>query len=103
MSRYDAAGKRTSSKVHARRGHPCSFCEKVAFGNGGHVAHARTHLRSGEAVELVKDMPYPFSPSRIFLPSGHHDQIASFLGKGYAFVPAQSGPEPSTTPARCRS
>lgn len=92
MSRYDAAGKRNSSKVHARRGHPCGFCDKVPFGNGGQVAHARTHVRSGEAVELVKDMLYPFSPSRIFLPAGNQDQIAGFIGKGYEMVAPRGKP-----------
>lgn len=93
MSRaYDAAGKRISSKTHARRAHPCSFCAKIPFGNGGQVAHARTHVRSGEAVELVKDMLYPFSPSRIFLPASNEDQIASFIGDGYAIVAPRSRP-----------
>jgi hypothetical protein len=93
MSRaYDAAGKRISSKVHARRGHSCSFCDKVSFGNGGQVAHARTHVRSGEAVELVKDLFYPFPPSRIFLPAGNDDQIARFVDDGYAIVPPKAVP-----------
>lgn len=93
MSRsYDSAGKRNSSKVHSRRSHPCSFCEKAPFGNGGRVAHARTHVLSGEAVELVKDLFYPFPPSRIFLPAGNTDQIASFIADGYAIVAPRSRP-----------
>jgi len=44
-------------------------------------------VRSGDAVELVKDMIYPFPPSRVFLPTGNEDQIAGFLSDGYAMVP----------------
>lgn len=40
--------------AHARRGHTCSFCGRVVFGNGGQVSHGRGHVRRGEAVEVVK-------------------------------------------------
>lgn len=67
MSAYDAAGKRNSSKTHARRGHPCSLCDEIPFGNGGWVSHGRKHVRRGEAVELVKYYGYGLSSSRMFL------------------------------------
>lgn len=65
---YTSDGKRKSSMTHARRGHKCSFCDRTVFGNGGQVSHARSHVKRGEAVELVKDYAiYPPMTSRIFL------------------------------------
>lgn len=88
MSRaYATGGKRRSSQTHARRGHQCQFCEAVSFGNGGQVAHARKHVRAGEAVELVKHWPSIPSPSRLFLPSGDTERIERFIADGYAVEP----------------
>lgn len=85
MSRaYSAGGKRRSSQTHARRSRVCEFCGQTVYGNGGQVAHARAHVRLGEAVELVKAMPYPFPPSRLFLAAD--DDAASILAwteRGY--------------------
>lgn len=41
--------------THARRGHECSLRGKVVYANGGKVAHGRSHVRRGEAVELLKE------------------------------------------------
>ena len=88
MGAYDAAGKRNSSKTHARRRHhDCDFCEYEPAGNGGRVAHARSHVRSGEAVELVKWYSHTASPSRVFLPAGD-DRIDEWIGRGYERVDA---------------
>jgi hypothetical protein len=69
MSAYTADGRRKSSMTHASRGHTCPLCGHVAFGNGGKVAHARGHVRRGEAIEMVKEYPtYPPMPlGRVFL------------------------------------
>lgn len=83
---YTSDGKRRSSQTHARRGHQCEFCEQVSFGNGGNVAHARTHVRSGEAIELVRETLYAVSASRYFMPAGDPELLASFLDRGYAVV-----------------
>lgn len=76
MSRaYTSDGRRRSSMTHARRGHACDFCDKTVYGNGGNVAHARSHVRSGEAVELLKEFPTypPMSTERIdrFIADGY--------------------------------
>lgn len=84
-SRYTADGKRLSSMTHARRCHPCEFCDRAPFGNGGMVAHARSHVRSGQAVELVIEYPYT-GTSRIFLPSADTDRIRRFIDDGYVIV-----------------
>jgi hypothetical protein len=86
MSAYDAAGKRNSSKTHARRGHPCEFCESVSFGNGGRVTHARKHVQSGEAVELVKWYATESAPGRVFLPASDEARISEWFARGYAPV-----------------
>lgn len=87
MSRgYTADGRRISSMTHARRGHQCEFCDKVSFGNGGQVAHGRSHVRRGEAVELVKHFAvYPPMSSRLFLAAGD-DRIVGYLSNGYEVV-----------------
>lgn len=90
MSRTYTRWKRRSSQTHARRGHECEFCDAVSHGNGGKVAHARAHVRRGEAVELVMDMPYPFGPSRFFLACGDVERIAEWTARGYAVA----GPRP---------
>jgi hypothetical protein len=83
MSAYDAAGKRNSSKTHARRGHACEFCEHTSFGNGGKVAHARKHVRSGEAVELVKWYATEAAPGRVFLAAADETRISEWHARGY--------------------
>ena len=83
MSAYDAAGKRNSSKTHARHGHKCDFCERIVHGNGGWVAHNRTHVRAGEAVELVKWYSHTASPSRVFLPAGDPLRIEAWTANGF--------------------
>ena len=85
-SQYTAGGKRRSSQTHARRGHPCQFCDAVSYGNGGKVAHARKHVRNGEAVELEKWHPLVSSASRVFLPSGDTERIARFVADGYLAI-----------------
>lgn len=77
--------------THASRGHTCSLCGRVVFGNGGETAHGRGHVRRGEAVELVKHYfgGYPpMSPVRVFLAPGDA-KIADFLGRGFEMEPAQ--------------
>lgn len=72
--------------THATRGHECSLCERVVFGNGGQVAHGRGHVRRGEAVELVKH--YACSPpmtSRLFLAPGD-ERIGRFKAQGFSEV-----------------
>ena len=66
-SRYTADGKRKSSMTHARRGHTCDLCGAVSYGNGGRVSHARSHVRRGEAVELIRWYPDNPSPGRVFV------------------------------------
>lgn len=64
---YTADGRRRSSMTHARRGHTCDLCGKVVFGNGGKVAHGRSHVKRGEAVELLKEYGgYPPISTRAF-------------------------------------
>lgn len=91
MSRtHTSDGKRRSSQTHARRGHPCQFCDYIAYGNGGKVSHARAHVRRGEAVELVKEyVTWPPMTSRSFLPATDFDLIAEFESRGYVRNPAK--------------
>lgn len=85
---YTADGKRRSSMTHARRGHECSLCGRVVFGNGGQVSHGRGHVKRGEAVELVKHFgTYPPLSSRLFL-APTDEKIARFLGEGFERVEA---------------
>lgn len=73
--------------THARRGHQCEFCEKVAFGNGGKVSHGRSHVRRGEAVELVKHYStWPQIVTRIFVAAGDQERIEKYLGEGFERV-----------------
>lgn len=73
--------------VHATRGHACEFCDFTAYGNGGHVAHQRAHVRRGETVELVKDYAtYPPMSSRRFVPAADKGTIDRLLGEGYGRV-----------------
>lgn len=86
MPRYNNAGKNVSAAVHASRGHQCSFCEKVSFGNGGQVAHARSHVRKGEAVELLKEYPvWPPMSSRLFL-APDDEKVQEYLDKGFVRI-----------------
>lgn len=87
-SRYTAGGKRRSSQTHARRGHQCQFCDAVSYGNGGKVAHARKHVRNGEAIELEKWHPLVSRASRVFLPVDDAGRIARFIADGYVKVSA---------------
>lgn len=86
-SRYQGgSGKRISSMTHARRGHPCSFCDEVPYGNGGQVAHGRKHVRRGEAVEIVKHYgTYPPTSNRMFL-SVDDERVERYLSEGYERV-----------------
>jgi hypothetical protein len=76
--------------THAQHGHECSFCGQVSFGNGGKVAHARSHVRRGEAVELVKnyDTYPPMSTRRFFTPDDPEIQRA--LDRGFETVKTSS-------------
>lgn len=72
--------------THARRGHTCSLCGRVVFGNGGEVSHGRGHVNRGEAVELLRE--YPSTPpmsSRLFL-APDDERIPGMLGKGFRRV-----------------
>lgn len=87
-SRYAADGKRKSSMTHARRGHECSLCGRVVFGNGGQVSHGRGHVKRGEAIELVKHYAvYPPMSSRLFLAVGD-ERVARFIDDGFGRVEA---------------
>lgn len=79
-SRYTADGRRKSSITHSRRGHKCPLCGRVVFGNGGQVAHGRSHVRKGELVEVVKHYPHMASPSRFFVAPGEAERW-----EGYGF------------------
>jgi len=85
-SAYTADGKRRASMTHARRGHPCGRCEKTAFGNGGKVSHGRSHVRRGEAVELLKEYPTwpPMSTREFFAPDD--PKVAQWLADGFRIV-----------------
>ena len=83
MSAYTADGKRRSSQTHARRNYLCDVCGVYSSGNGGTVAHARSHVRSGEVVELVKWHSMLPSPTRVFLPVDEVDRIAAFAADGF--------------------
>lgn len=87
MSRaYTNNGKRRSSMTHARRGHECSLCGVVVFGNGGQVAHGRAHVRRGEAVELLKEYAtLPHMSTRLFL-RADDEKIPRLLGEGFRTV-----------------
>jgi len=87
MPRYDSSGKNRSAMVHASRGHQCSFCDKVSFGNGGQVSHGRKHVRAGEAVELVKHYGgYPPMTSRFFVAVDDTERIAKWESEGFSRV-----------------
>lgn len=80
---YTADGRRRSSMTHAHRGHPCSVCGRIVFGNGGQVSHGRGHVRRGEAIELVKHYPvYPPMTTRLFL-AIDDERVRRFLGEGF--------------------
>lgn len=99
MSRvYDAAGKRISSKTHARRGHECEICGRTVYGNGGKVAHGRSHVRAGEAIELVKH--YADGPLRVFIAADDEDQIARLTARGFTAleIPTRAAREPGRRP-----
>ncbi len=88
MSRYTGDGRRISSMTHARRGHTCDLCGKVVFGNGGKVAHGRSHVRRGEAVELLKEYgSYPPTSTREFF-APDDPTIARWLERGFTVVSA---------------
>lgn len=81
--RYTADGRRISSMTHAEQGHACAFCDRVSYGNGGEVAHARAHVRRGEAVELVKEYGPPAGTSRVWLPSDEAEKIEGYISRGF--------------------
>ena len=73
--------------THAKRGHACDLCGKTVFGNGGKVAHGRSHVRRGEAVELFKEYAsYPPTSTREFF-APDDPTIARWLEKGFTVVP----------------
>lgn len=83
MSRYTTNGKRISSMTHAKRSRTCDLCGHVGFGNGAETAHGRSHVRRGEAVELVRHYAMVgVAPSRLFLPPGD-PRIADARSRGY--------------------
>lgn len=82
-SRYTADGRRISSMTHARRGHACAFCDKVAYGNGGQVSHARSHVRRGDALELVKR---GIPDRRTFL-APDDERLSWWTDRGYKVAP----------------
>ena len=85
-------GRRRSSMTHARRGHQCGLCERVSFGNGGQVAHGRSHVRRGEAVELLKEYPtYPPISSRLFL-APDDERVAKYLTDGFRKIESRAAP-----------
>lgn len=85
-NRYTADGRRKSSMTHATRGHQCTFCDQVSYGNGGQVSHARGHVRRGEAVELVKYYQSLQSPSRLFVPVAETWRIEKYISEGFERV-----------------
>jgi hypothetical protein len=83
---HTSNGKRLSSMTHAKRWHECQFCGRVSFGNGGKVAHARSHVRKDEAVELVKYWAtYPPMTSRLFL-SPNDPDVSRLLKEGFVSI-----------------
>ena len=95
---YLSDGRRRSSMTHATRGHKCGLCERVSFGNGGQVAHGRSHVRRGEAIELFKEYPaygMPALSSRLFL-APDDERVAKYLADGYRKIdsrPTAAQPE----------
>ncbi|WP_396908135.1 hypothetical protein [Mycolicibacterium sp.] len=85
-SRYTSDGRRRSSMTHARRGHECSLCGQVVFGNGGKVSHGRSHVKRGEAVELLKAYASypPMSTREFFAPDD--PIVAKWLNEGFRIV-----------------
>jgi len=76
--------------THAQHGHECKFCDRVSFGNGGAVAHARSHVRRGEAVELVKHYATdPPMSSRLFFIPGDA-AIQTQIERGFSVVESVS-------------
>jgi hypothetical protein len=72
--------------THARRGHTCDLCGKVVFGNGGKVAHGRSHVNRGEAVELLKEYAsYPPTSTREFF-APDNPTIAVWIAKGFRVI-----------------
>ena len=69
--------------VHARRGEVCRFCGATVRGNGGRVAHGRSHVRAGDAVELVG----PTGRARVFLPAVDAELKDEWLLVGWTEVP----------------
>jgi hypothetical protein len=88
-SRYTASGKRISSMTHAKRSHTCDLCGRVGFGNGAETAHGRSHVRRGEAVELVRHYAMVgVAPSRLFLPP-EDPRVTDALDRGYVYEDAR--------------
>lgn len=83
---YTSDGRRRSSMTHARRGHECDLCGKVVFGNGGKVAHGRSHVKRGEAVELLKEYASypPMSTREFFAPDD--PTVAKWLADGFRVI-----------------
>lgn len=83
---YTTDGRRRSSMTHASRGHECELCGRTVFGNGGEVSHGRSHVRRGEAVELLKEYAtYPPSSMRVFF-APDDPRVTEFLERGFAEV-----------------
>lgn len=87
-SRYTSDGRRKSSMTHATRGKACQFCGRVVFGNGGKTSHARSHVRAGDAVELVREFGLPVGTSRVFLASTA--DLTDWLARGYMAAGTES-------------
>jgi len=72
--------------THAKRGRQCEFCDKIAYGNGGKVAHARSHVRRSEAVELEKWFGGISGMGRVFIAAHDEQEIAKWIERGYEVV-----------------
>lgn len=78
--------RRRAARVHAGRSEECGFCGRRVFGNGGKVAHARSHVRRGEAVELVRFFDLVTGTGRIFLRTDDAERIERFIASGYSIA-----------------
>lgn len=83
---HTADGRRRSSMTHAKRPHPCDLCGKIVYGNGGKVSHGRSHVRRGEALELLKEYPtWPPLSTRAFL-APNNPLVTRWLADGFRIM-----------------